>query len=255
MRYLLAIVSVLSFSQACERQPKQHELGLTEIIPNPPQAATIAVIPVPVGYHRIAINNNGFGQWLRKLPLRKDNILRLYDGRQKPNQSLHYAILDVPYTRDPLQQCADAVMRMRAEYIYATKSQTNIAFLHQHGKYLTCPSNCTRPQLERYLQNVFNWCGTYNLAAQLKPIPIQQMLPGDVLVKAGAPGHAMLVADVAENSKGEKVFLLMQSFIPAQEIHLVKNPFHVNYSPWYSASDSMIYTPGWYFKSTDLKRW
>ena len=256
MRYLLLLLLMFPFLQACEVQPTKAALGLVEITPDPPHALFINEIPLPQGFHRRDTAQAPFTQWLRKLPLRKDNVLRLWDGRPKPNQSLHYAILDVPYTRDPLQQCADAVMRMRAEYLYATKAQPSISFLHQRGKYFTCATNCTRSMLEQFLKNVFNWCGTYNLAAQLKPVPnIMDVVPGDVFIKAGSPGHAMLVADVAQNAKGEKIFLLMQSFMPAQEIHLVKNTFHTNLSPWYSATESMIYTPGWYFKPADLKRW
>ena len=221
------------------------------VIPN-----FIAEVPKPAGYKSVGVSAKSFGYWLRNLPLRKDNILRLYDGSVKPNQMLHYAILDVDYNRNKLQQCADAVMRIRAEYLYQTKASSAISFLHQHGNYFTCSTNCSRKELELFLQNVFNWCGTYNLQEQLKPIAnFTDIMPGDVLVKAGAPGHAMLVADVAENTRGEKMFLLLQSYMPAQEIHLVVNPYHPELSPWYSCNDSIIKTPGWQFKRTDLRQW
>jgi hypothetical protein len=56
-------------------------------------------------------------------------------------------------------------------------------------------------------------------------------------------------------AKGEKMFMLLQSFIPAQEIHLVVNPYHAELGPWYSANDSLIITPGWQFTPKDLRRW
>ena len=34
----------------------------------------------------------------------------------------------------------------------------------------------------------------------------------------------MIVADVAFNKKGEKIFILAQGYMPAQDIHIVKNP-------------------------------
>lgn len=53
-------------------------------------------------------------------------------------------------------------------------------------------------------------------------------------MSGGSPGHAVMVADVAVNPKGEKVFLLLQSYMPAQEIHVIKNPIDGTLSPWYS---------------------
>jgi hypothetical protein len=255
MRLFLPFLLILGCLQACDFANLNQGVSIgapksTEITPS-----CIAKIPLPMGYKRTAVDEVTFGYWLRQLPLRKDNVLRLYDGSAKTNQTLHYAILDVPYKRDALQQCADAIMRLRAEYIYENKRQANIAFLHQRGEYFTISSNCSRGALEQYLHKVFSWCGTYNLQAQLKPVSIKNIAPGDVFIRAGGPGHAMLVADVAENSKGEKIFLLLQSFIPAQEIHLVINPLRAEWGPWYSAADSLITTPGWQFTSKNLRRW
>lgn len=213
-------------------------------------------IQPPPGYQLTDPPGNRFGQWLQQLPLRKDNTVYLYDGSIKKNQSSHYAVLDVPYNRHPLQQCADAIMRLRAEYIFETKAEENIRFYHQHNEYFTCPANCTRSQLENYLNNVFSWCGSYNLQAQMKPVTnIQNIQAGDVFVRGGSPGHAMLVAATAQNSKGEKVFLLLQSFMPAQDIHIVINPYDEKLSPWYSTLATSIATPGWTFTPADLRRW
>lgn len=147
-------------------------------------------------------------------------------------------------------------MRLRAEYLFETGVEENIRFLHQGNTWFTCPAKCTRPQLETFLNNVFSWCGSYNLQAQLKPVSsIQNIQAGDVFVRGGSPGHAMLVAAVAQNMKGEKIFLLLQSFMPAQDIHMVINPYNENLSPWYSTSADVIATPGWNFTALDLRRW
>ena len=48
---------------------------------------------------------------------------------------------------------------------------------------------------------------------------------GDVFIKGGFPGHAVVVLDMAENDRtGQRVFLLAQSYMPAQDIHIMKNP-------------------------------
>ena len=217
--------------------------------------AATAIIPAhiknilpPPGFVISDVPANRFGQWLQQLPLRKDNTVYLFDGSRKKNQSLHYAVLDVPYNRNPLQQCADAIIRLRAEYIFETKAEQSIRFFHQGNSWFTCPATCTRPQLETFLNTVFTWCGSYNLQAQLKPVAtIRTIQTGDVFVHGGSPGHAMLVAAVAQNDRGEKVFLLLQSFMPAQDIHIVINPYDPQLSPWYSIAAATIATPGWTF--------
>jgi hypothetical protein len=79
---------------------------------------------------------------------------------------------------------------------------------------------------------------------------------GDILIRGGNPGHAVIVFDIAINKKtGEKAYLLGQSYMPAQEIHILKNFNSSNNSPWYlSRTEGNIKTPEWTFFKGDLKR-
>ena len=73
---------------------------------------------------------------------------------------------------------------------------------------------------------VFAWAGTYSLERELKPAALADIAAGDVFIKGGFPGHAVLVADVVENrTTGEKRFLLLQSYMPAQDIHVLAGTF------------------------------
>ena len=77
----------------------------------------------------------------------------------------------------------------------------------------------------KYMNLVFAYAGTYSLEHELKPAPLADIAIGDVFIKGGFPGHAVLVADMVENpATGEKRFLLIQSYMPAQEMHVLKNP-------------------------------
>jgi hypothetical protein len=78
-----------------------------------------------------------------------------------------------------------------------------------------------------------------------------------VFIKGGFPGHAVLVADMVENRQtGEKRFLLLQSYMPAQDIHVLKNPKSEDGTPWYTtAIGDQLVTPEWVFPKTALKRW
>ena len=67
------------------------------------------------------------------------------------------------------------------------------------------PGTANRTAFDKYLQNVFGWCGSASLEMQLKPVTdFGSINSGDVLVKGGYPGHAMIVVDVAVNDKGKK---------------------------------------------------
>ena len=57
------------------------------------------------------------------------------------------------------------------------------------------------------------------------------MKVGDIFIKAGSPGHVVMVVDVCEKN-GKKAFLLAQGFMPAQEFHVINNPAHSD-DPWY----------------------
>jgi len=104
---------------------------------------------------------------------------------------------------------------------------------------------------------VFAYAGTYSLERELKPAPLGSLQTGDVFIKGGFPGHAVLVADTAENAQtGEKRFLLVQSYMPAQEMHVLKNPAAGDGSPWYPAAfDGELVTPEWTFAAGSLRRW
>jgi hypothetical protein len=82
------------------------------------------------------------------------------------------------------------------------------------------------------------------------------MVIGDIFIQGGFPGHAVLVTDIATNPRtGEKVFLLSQSYMPAQDIHILKNLNDPDLSPWYKLDfEDHLHTPEWTFYTDDLKR-
>ena len=84
-----------------------------------------------------------------------------------------------------------------------------------------------------------------------------ELAAGDLFIKGGFPGHAVLVADVVENrATGERRFLLVQSFMPAQEMHVLKNPADADGSPWYPlAFGDRLVTPEWVFPRESLRTW
>ena len=66
----------------------------------------------------------------------------------------------------------------------------------------------------------------------------------------------MLVVDMAVDGKGNKAILVAQSYMPAQDIHIVTNLSDTGRSPWYIISqDTKEFNfPEYYFDSSDIKR-
>ena len=63
---------------------------------------------------------------------------------------------------------------------------------------------------------------------------------------------------MAENHKGQKVFMLAQSYMPAQQTQVLVNRADKELSPWYSLDQvkkaGKMVTPQWTFELNELKR-
>ncbi len=99
------------------------------------------------------------------------------------------------------------------------------------------------------------YAGTLSLSRELAPVNIKDIQIGDIFIIGGSPGHAIIVVDMAEDAQGEKVFMLAQSYMPAQEIQVLINPLYPEISPWFAIKGSeYLHTPEWNFDWEDLKR-
>ena len=152
-------------------------------------------------------------------------------------------------------------MRLRAEYLYSRGKEAEIKFNMSDGKPLSfaawAKGDFSYARLRAYLERVFNYAGSASLSRELRRVgsPAELEL-GDVFIKGGYPGHAVIVVDAARRpGDGRKVFLLAQSYMPAQEVHILKNPSDPALSPWYSADfTGELETPEWTFTAAQLKR-
>jgi hypothetical protein len=237
------------------QSPAQQGIQSTSPVKTSSIFTHIKAIPLPEGFERISGKEPGFGEWLHDLPLKTDKTVYLYNGTPKVNQSAQFAVLDISVGNKDLQQCADAVMRLRAEYLFATHAFERIRFTDNEGGIYQFETPYTKEHLQTYLQSVFGMCGTASLSKQLKPVKMMDMQAGDVLIKGGFPGHAVIVVDMAQNASGEKIFLLAQSYMPAQDIHVLNNPNNENLSPWYALKEENVRTPEYYFTKEQLKSW
>ncbi|MBC7865599.1 MAG: DUF4846 domain-containing protein [Bacteroidia bacterium] len=244
-------------------------------------STVLSRIKIPKGYKRIEDTTNRFGLWLQNLPLKPAGTpVKLFNGGEKGSQDVHFAVLDIDCGTKDLQQCADAVMRLRAEFLYGTGNNSSIHFNYTNGDKIpfskwaegyrpvlkankvnwvkSKPAASNYKTFKDYLWNVFNYAGSKSLSMEMKTVAaFENIKAGDVLIVGGFPGHAMTVIDVAKNEKtGKKIFMLCQSYMPAQDIHIVKNNADNELSPWYEIpADGVIDTPEWTFKTANLMKW
>ncbi len=233
----------------------------------------------PNGYVRQHVEQSSFAYYLRNFPLYpSDRKVRYFNGELRRNQSHFEAVLNIDVGRKDLQQCADAIMRLRAEFLYEKKRFNEInfhfvnGFLAQYARYINGQDiqvnrnqvsyvsgkarENDRATFKKFMEIVFMYAGTPSLEKELKLKDIAAIEIGDVLIQGGSPGHAVLVVDVAHNPHtGDRAYMLAQSFMPAQDIHIVKNPTSNLLSPWYSVAETsvQVVTPDWHFKASDLR--
>ncbi|MCT4625325.1 MAG: DUF4846 domain-containing protein [Schleiferiaceae bacterium] len=232
----------------------------------------------PSGFERVKEGDNSFTSYLQNLPLKPHNtVVQYYDGGFK-SADVYDAVVDLEIGDRDLHQCADAVMRLRAEYLWKNKQYDKIHFNFTNGFRVDYskwregyrikvrgnnvgwvksaqPSDSYKT-FWKYMEIIFSYAGTLSLEKELKPVEYSKMKVGDVLIQGGSPGHAIIVVDMAVNpDSGKKVYLLAQSYMPAQEIQILKNENRGANSPWYELNDSYaVLTPEWDFYTTDLKR-
>jgi len=239
----------------------------------------ISDIALPNDYRRVAVKRGSFKGYLRNLSLyEKGTEVLLFDGSLKGNQSAHYAVIRMSIGRRNLQQCADAVMRLRAEYFFKKRQYHKIVFNFTSGHAIPFVKwargyrvrikgnrvywihggrrGYTRKNLMAYLRIIYSYAGTLSLEREMRRQPMDRMKIGDVFIKGGSPGHAVIVVDMAYHKfTGKKIFMLAQSYMPAQNIHVLKNPLNRRLSPWYKLDfRGKLYTPEWTFEKKHLRR-
>ena len=241
-----------------------------------PETSLESRITPPTGFSRMPQSETKFAAWLRGMPLLAGNPnVHLFDGSLKGNQRAQAAVLDLDVGSRDLQQCADAVIRLRAEFLWARKRDISFNFTSGHPARWYDWQQGKRPKIQgnrvtwvqradpdnsyasfrKYLNIVFAYAGTHSLQRQMEKVADPTLVQGgDVFIQGGFPGHAVLVMDVAINAAGERMFLLAQSYMPAQQMHLLRNPGS-DLSPWYPAkNEGTLKTPEWTFQYTDLRR-
>lgn len=255
--------------------PEPDETPSAEPVINPQGMSITTRINTPEGFERT--QGNEYEQYIRNLELMPDgSVVLLYDGSEKWNQNAHVAVLAIDVGNRDRQQCADAALRLRCEFLFSTGQYDIINYhltngdefayskyrqgyrLKVDGNKATLEKTASRDDsyegFRKYLDMLFAYAGTISVEKESTLIEKEDMRVGDIFVKGGSPGHCVIVMDMCEDALGKKLFLLGQSYMPAQQIHILKNPNAD--TPWYSLNELSypFETPEWTFAEPCLRR-
>lgn len=246
-----------------------------------PQGETIMTrIKAPEGYKWVVESAGSFGKYLQNLELEPAGT-KILDYRKTPiaNQFEHIAIIKTDIGKKNLQQCADAIIRLRADYLWRHNKHDKIEFHFTSGDLFRWKDykSGMRPVLsannkvrfekrasyddtfegfKKYLEIIFIYAGTISLNSETTKVTDNKKIKtGDIIVTPGSPGHAVIVVGSAENSKGQRVYLLAQGYTPAQSVHIITNPFNKKLNPWYKLdlTKHPTITARYAFKKTNIR--
>ncbi|WP_335973854.1 DUF4846 domain-containing protein [Gaetbulibacter jejuensis] len=221
-------------------------------------------VNIPVGFKRVEYAKGSFQEYLRNYELKPfgSKIIN-YDDSQYFWQSGHVGVLEIPVPKNGLQQCADALIRVRSEYLWDNNRKDEIGFNFTSGHYCswskyaegyrpkidgnkvsfhkTAAKDHSKTNFYKYLNLIYTYSGTLSLYNELPKInDVSKLQIGDMLIKGGTPGHIAIICDEIVNETGDKLFLLFQGNTPAQSVHLVKNLEDSTISPWYKLEKDAV---------------
>jgi hypothetical protein len=238
----------------------------------------LEALPPPEGFTRVPVEADSFGAWLRSLPLRPaGSPVRDFRGQEllSGRDGALAAVAELDVGPVDLQQCADSLIRLHAEWLWSRGQRERIAYRFTSGDLASwpryaagerprvvgskvtwtkgAPADDSRASFQRYLSLVFTYAGTLSLAAGAQRPSREDVRPGDFFVLGGSPGHTVMVLDLARDARGRRVALIGQGFTPAQDFHVLSPGAQ---GPWFSLDGDAVATPFWKpFPWSSLRRW
>jgi hypothetical protein len=202
--------------------------------------------PPPRGMRCVELAPGSWGAWLRGLPMQPPaSPLRIYAGMAYPAVVTPWiaGIVDLDLRHG--QDCSKTVLRLRLEYLRQAGRATEISVPtgegdpltwtqwargwrpHPHGSRILvsaggAPPDDSRASFDRFLGCVRLWCGTYQLEQDGRPVAPGDIQVGDFFVRPGAPGHTVLVTDLARDRRGRLYALILQGALPAQSAQILR---------------------------------
>jgi len=224
----------------------------------------------PKGFVREKLSDKSFEAFLRGLPLRPAGtpVLSYAHGLlHKGDDPRIGAVAELDVSPVDIQQCADSVIRLHAEWKWSEGDKSSIAYHFLSGDLAKWPAFAggSRPIIEgnkvrwaqngkaasdhvafrKYLDLVFNYASTISVD-KMSSVPVERdnIRAGDFFILPGGPGHAILMLDIVKNQSGKRMALLGQGYMPAQDFQVLRDHSGTG-SVWFSLDGDNVDTPFW----------
>lgn len=263
--YLISVTLVVSICVACNH--KQSTDGVDSTSTNianvnlekesksfTPGNTVKTRYELPQGYHRVKTESGSFEEYLQNLPLKPIGYsTHLYDGSFK-NRKIATSVIDLDIDSVDLQHSADAIIRLRAEYLYKTGQFDKISFIFNDGfqcdytkwaqgfrvrsdgkrtrwyKADDKAEDYSYPTFREYLRTVFAHTDERTLAKEMRDAQEDEFGIGTVIFDRKNPRNVAIVVDMLERDTirygyeldNAEVVLLAQGGNPAQEIEIIR---------------------------------
>lgn len=277
--FIIAVLIALQFKEARPVVTAVKTVFYQPDLINKEGKTVVSRVKIPEGFTRVSYPKGSFQEFIQKYPLKPYGAKVInYDGSEYFYQSGHFGVLDLSVPGNGLQQCADALIRLRSEYLWKIGEKDKIGFEFTSGHYCswqkyaegyrpkvkgskvsfhkTAGKDLSKANFYRYLNLIYTYSGTLSLYNELPKITsLKDLQVGDMLVYPGTPGHIVMIVDLVKNEQGEQRYILAQGNTPAQSVHLLKNPNDNEQSPWYALElNAYMEIPGYYFEKTKFIR-
>ena len=229
--------------------------------------------PPPFLIQRATLTDTrSWAYFLQHLPVQEGTIID-YKGQVVPDQEKKFSLLSYDVGKRDLQQCADALIRLRSEYLFSQQRYEEIHFQFTDGtpysfdayvrgsrpiqdgnrvRFInTQPASFTCNHFRQYLDLVFAYAGTISLARELKNT--EDFTIGTVVLTPGSPGHCMIITDMATTPAGDTLYKLVEGYTPAQSIYVLRNLEEPHLGYWHRLDKGVICTASYTFQTYQLK--
>lgn len=229
--------------------------------------------PEPLPPQRVTLPDTCSWAYFLQHLSEKQGLIVDYKGRPVADQEKNFSLLTYDVGKRDLQQCADALIRLRAEYLFSQQRFEEIRFrftdgtLYPFSAYLhgrrpvpdgnrvrfitTQASSFTYRHLRNYLDLVYAYAGTISLARELKQT--ETFTIGTVVITPGSPGHCLIITDMAITPAGDTLHKLVEGFSPAQSIYVLRNGEEPQLGFWHRLKKGVIRTASYTFHTYEMK--
>jgi len=214
-------------------------------------------IPLPSTiYKRIQVKTGSFAEWLRNLPLLKpgSDVQNYRGGIFKTGLDTAVAyVVDLDIKGRRLEQCMDILVRLHAEYLWENKRVKNLKLPLPGGYWLkwedwrngfrpvfkgidvdmhkSSQFDSTHRTYQLFLNTVYSEAHTQQFYHAYQRLDRLTVEIGDIIIRKGTKGHAVMVVDMAKNDQEELIVLIGTGDTPACQFFLLNHKKDRNWIP------------------------